>query len=130
MCGGVPSPISEGRMPSASSELALATAVGRPALRPRRVVFMVELWEVRGTLKRNSDRALEQNVKCIDPKHLARKHRADVARDGFGNCVQVEWLAEFLLHRSHRLRCDAAGDDQVEEAEVGVHVEGEAVRGD
>ena len=39
-------------------------------------------------------------------------------------------LAELLLHRSHRLRGDAAGDDQVEVAEVGVYVEGEAVGGD
>ena len=58
------------------------------------------------------------------------KHRAEVARDGFGDCVQIERLAEFLLHRRDRLRRDAAGDDQVEVAEVGVYVEGEAVRGD
>ena len=38
--------------------------------------------------------------------------------------------AEFLLHRGDRLGRDAAGDDEVEVAEVGVDVEGEAVGGD
>ena len=58
------------------------------------------------------------------------KDDAEVAGDGFGDGVQVEWLAEFLLHRGDWLRRDAAGNDQVEVAEVGVHVEGEAVGGD
>ena len=39
-------------------------------------------------------------------------------------------IAEFLLHRGDRLCRDAAGDDQVEEAEISVYVEGEAVRSD
>ena len=36
-------------------------------------------------------------------------------------------FAELLLHRRNRFCGDAAGDDQVEEAQIGIDVEGETV---
>ena len=72
----------------------------------------------------------EQSIKSIHPQYLAGKNYAEVAGDGFGHGIQVQLPVEFLLHRRDRFRRDAAGDDEVEEAEAGVHVEGEAVRGD
>ncbi len=98
--------------------------------RPSGVVFFVDLAKFSRALHRYADCAAEERIERIDPEHLAGKHCAEVAGDGFGDCVQIEWLAEFLLHRGDRLRRDAAGDDQIEVAEVGVYVEGEAVRGD
>ena len=72
----------------------------------------------------------EQFVERFDPENLALEDHSKVAGERFGHLVQVELAAKFALHRSHRFRRDAAGDDQIEEAEVGVYVEGEAVRGD
>ena len=71
-----------------------------------------------------------EGVESFYPEHLAGEDHAEVAGDGFGDGVQVKLLAEFLLHRGYRLGGDAAGDDQVEIAEIGIHVEGEAVRSD
>src|SRR4029077_20253712 len=90
----------------------------------------MELAELGGRFHRNANCAPEERVKGFDPKHLARKYRSEVPRDRFGDGVQVERRAEFLLHRGDRLGRDAAGDDQVEVAEVGVYVYREAVRGD
>src|ERR1700685_1857714 len=102
----------------------------RIGLGPGGVVLFMELAEFGRTLQWNANCVPKQSVESIDPEHLAGEHCADVARDGFSHRVQVEWLAECLLHRSDWLGRDAAGDDQVEEAEVGVDVEGETVRSD
>jgi hypothetical protein len=99
-------------------------------LRPRRVVLLVDFPEFGRRLQRHADGASQQSIERIHPEHLALKHNAKVARDGFGHGVEIEFAPEFALHRGHRLRGDPAGDDQVEVAEVGVYVEGEAVRGD
>src|ERR1035441_2655515 len=96
-------------------------------LGPGGVVLFVKLTEFCGAVHRDADCMTEEGVESLDPKHLTREHRAEVAGDGYGDGVQVERPAEFLLHRRDRLRGDAAGDDQIEEAEVGVYVEGEAV---
>ena len=55
---------------------------------------------------------------------------AEVAGDGFGYGVEVEFAAQFLLHGAYGLGRNAAGDDEIEEAEVCVYVQGEAVGGD
>ena len=81
-------------------------------------------------LHRDADGAAQERVEGVDPEDLGLEDYAEVAGDGFGDGVEVEFSAEFFLHRGHRLGRDAAGDDQVEVAEIGVHVEGEAVRGD
>ena len=51
---------------------------------------------------------------------------------------EMEWatscsescLAQFFRHGGHGLGGNSAGNDQVEVVEIGVHIEGEAVRGD
>ena len=83
-----------------------------------------------GWLHRHADRTAKECLKGFDPADLALEDYAEIARDGFADSVQVERFAEFLPHRSHGLGRDAAGDDQVEIAEIGVYVECEAVGGD
>ena len=85
---------------------------------------------VRGRLHRNADCAAEQSIESFDPEHLARKTMPKLREMDSATAFRSSCSAEFLLHRGDRLRRDAAGDDQVEVAEIGVHVEGEAVRGD
>src|SRR5208282_174351 len=83
-------------------------------LRPGWVVFVVELAEFCGRSHGNADCVSWQGVESFDAEDLAGKYFAEVAGNGFGYGVQVQRLAEFLLHRSHGLCGDAAGDDQVE----------------
>src|SRR5579859_6541803 len=112
---------------------ALRTRSGLSAvlrLCPVRVVFLVKLTQFSGWLHGYADGASQKGVEGFGPKDLTLEHDSEVTRDGFGNKVQVQWLAELLLHRSHGLGGDAAGNDQVEEGEVGVHVECKTVRGD
>jgi len=78
-------------------------------------------------LDRDADGVSEKGIEVFDPEHLAGKDRAEVAGDGFRYGIQLEWLAEFLLHRRHGLRRYAAGDDQVEVTEIGIYVEGKTV---
>ena len=86
--------------------------------------------ELGGRLHGDTHGTAEESVDRVDPKHLALENRAEVAADGFGYGGEVERLAEFSLHRGDRFRGDSTGDDEVEVAEVGVDVEGEAVRRD
>ena len=44
--------------------------------------------------------------------------------------LQRNFFPEFLSDRGHGLRGDAAGDDQIEVAEISVDVQGESVRRD
>ena len=89
----------------------------------------MKLAKILGHAHRDADRSAEQGVKSVDPKDLRPEDDAKIARDRFSNRVEVEFAAELLLHGSNGLGGYAAGNDQVEEAEVGVHIEGEAVRG-
>src|ERR1700691_6140603 len=117
------------RLVAISNAIARVAPWARP-LGPGGIVLFVKLTEFCGTAHRNSDCTTEQGIESFYPEHLAREHCTDVPGDRLGDCVQVERSTEFLLHRGDRLGCDAAGDDQVEETEVGIYVEGEAVRGD
>ena len=82
----------------------------------------MELAEFGGWLQGDADWVAEQGVESFDPEDLVLEHDSEVAGDGFGYGIQVECAAEFLLHRGYGLACDAAGDDEVEVAEVGVDV--------
>jgi len=99
-------------------------------LRPGGVVLFVNLAEFCGWLHGDTDGAAEEGVEGIDPEDLGLEDCAEVAGDGFGDGVEIERAAEFPLHRGDGVRSDAAGDDEVEVAEVGVDVEGETVGGD
>lgn len=87
----------------------------------------MECAEFGGQLHRDAHRATEKGVESIHPEHLAGEYRAEGAGDRFGDRIQVECLAEFLLHGGDRFRCDTAGDDQVEVAEVCIYVQRETV---
>ena len=63
---------------------------GTPALRPGRVVFLVQLAEFSGALHRYADGTAQQSVESFDPEDLARKYCAEVAGDGLGDCIQLE----------------------------------------
>src|SRR5207248_9225227 len=86
---------------------------------PGRLVFFMELAEFCWWLHGHAYGAPEQGVQGFDPEHLALKDSAEVAGDGFGDGVEVEFLAELLLHGGDQPRGDAAGDAQVEVAEIG-----------
>ena len=77
-----------------------------------------------------ANRAAEEGIEGIHPENLALKDHSEIAGDGFGDGIQLEFSAQLFVHRRYRLRFDAAGNDQVEVAEIRVHVEGEAVRSD
>ena len=57
------------------------------------------------------DGSSEKGVERIDPKHLVLEDDAEIARDGFGHSVEIEFATEFFLHRGDGLRGDATGDD-------------------
>ena len=69
----------------------------------------------------------EKGVDCVDPKDLRLEDCAEIARNRLGYGIKANFVAQFLLHRRDGLCGDAARDDQVEVAEIGVHVEREAV---
>ena len=94
---------------------------------PGRVVFFVESAQFGGWLHRDAHRAPQQRVEGIDPQHLDWKTTPKLREIDSATALRSSSLAEFLLHGRDWLCGDAAGDDQVEVAEVGVHVEREAV---
>jgi len=93
-------------------------------------VFFVNLAELGGRLHGYADGVAEEGVESIDPEDLGLEDDPEVTRDGFGDGVEIEGMAEFFLHRGDRLRSDAARDDEIEVAEIGVDVESEAVGSD
>src|SRR5215467_9093351 len=72
-------------------------------------------------------RATPKSVERIQPEHLRLENCAEIAGDGFGDGVEVNVAVQFPLHRRDWLAADATWDDQVEAAEVGIHVQGKAV---
>src|SRR5579862_6113046 len=91
----------------------------KAVLRPTGVFFLAQPAQFSRSLHGDANGAAEEGIEGVDPEHLCLEHDAEVAGDGFGNGVQIEFAAELLLHRSHGLRRNAAGDDQIEVAEVG-----------
>ena len=59
---------------------------------PSCVFLLVELAEFFGRLHRDSDCVAEEGVERFDPEDLRLEDYAEVARDGFGNGVEVERL--------------------------------------
>ena len=51
------------------------------------IVVTVYLTQIRGCLQRNAYNSSEQRIQRFDPQHLAGKHCAEVAGDGFGDRV-------------------------------------------
>lgn len=82
----------------------------------------MEAAELFGKLHWNPHGSSEQRIESIKPKNLGLKNYSKVAGDGFGNGVEVECTAELRLHGGDWLGGDAAGDDEVKVAEIGVHV--------
>ena len=64
----------------------------RIGLGPGGVVFFVKLAQLGRTLQWDANCVPKQSVERIDPEHLAGKHGAEIARDGFGDGVQVQSL--------------------------------------
>src|SRR5271165_5946396 len=98
--------------------------------RPSGIVLVMQLAEFGRRLQWHAYRAPEEGVEGIDPEDLAGEYFSEIAGDGFGYGVQVEGFVQLLLHRRNWLCGDAAGDDQIEIAQVCVYVEGESVGGD
>src|ERR1035438_8138253 len=69
-----------------------------------------------------------QSIKRLDPKHLATKHAAEVSRHRLSYFVQVDIPSQFFLHRGHRPGRNSAGHDQVEVAEIRIHIQSETMR--
>src|ERR1039458_9086713 len=69
-----------------------------------------------------------QSIKRLDPKHLATKHAAEVSRHRLSYFVQVDIPSQFFLHRGHRPSRNSAGHDQVEVAEIRIHIQSETMR--
>lgn len=94
------------------------------------IFFPMELAKLYGGFQRDAQRLPQESVEGIHPEHLTLEDDAEVASYRFGDGVEIEGLVELLLHRGDWFCGDAAGDDQVEVAEVGIYVEGEAMGGD
>src|SRR5947209_3758887 len=88
-------------------------------------------WSVCGSLI-VSGGAAEQRVQGLQPKDLSAKDVAEVAGDALGDGVDDRRLliTEFGGYAGDRLVGNAAGDDELEEIEVGIEVKREAMRGD
>src|SRR5690348_8293924 len=88
------------------------------------VFVAVEAADFFGDLHGDADLVAEQLVQSLEPEDLAAKEEAEVARDGLGDVVEggngAGRGAQFLFQRGDGLGSDAAGDDEVEEAQVGV----------
>src|SRR5581483_6053021 len=71
--------------------------------------------------------ASEQRVEAVDPQHLAVEHRAEIAAQDVRNILKRYGTIKFLLHGCNRLRGNTAGDNEVKETEIRVHVQGDTV---
>jgi hypothetical protein len=94
-----------------------------------RFVVAVEFAQVGGGPGRNAQGRAEQSFEGVKPENLAVEDVSEVARDGFSYPVEADGGSGFLLEGRDRLRDQAAGNDEVEKAEVGIDVECEAVGG-
>src|SRR4029077_9597514 len=82
----------------------------------------------RGRPRRNADFLLKECIQCFEPQHLAVKGGTEVSRNGMRNVLERWRSTELLFHRCHRLVHNPAGNNQVEEAEINIHIQREAVR--
>jgi hypothetical protein len=76
---------------------------------------------------RNADAVAQQRIDGFDPQNLACKHVAEVSRNRLRDLVQIDFATQFFLHGGHRLRRNSAGDDEVEAAEIRIHIQSEAM---
>ena len=79
-------------------------------------------------LHRDTYGSAEEGVYRVDPQNLRLEDYAKVAGDGLGYEVEVLFAAQFFLHGGYGPGRDAAGDNQIEVAEIRVYVQSEAMR--
>ena len=62
------------------------------------------------------------------PRHLTREDAAKVSRYRLRHLIHIKFPSQFFLHGGHRLRRNSAGHDQIEVAEIRIHIQSEAMR--
>src|SRR5260370_40012706 len=67
-------------------------------LGPAGIFFFVQPAQLGWQPHRYADCAAEEGVEGFHPEDLALENDAEIAGDGFGDGVQVERVAEFVLH--------------------------------
>src|SRR6202140_2139094 len=80
------------------------------------------------SLHRYSDAVSNQRINSFEPKYLATKNSAEVSRERLRHLVEIKLPPPFFLHRGHRLRGDSTGHNQVEVAEIRIHIQSESMR--
>jgi hypothetical protein len=100
------------------------------SLGQERFFFFVELTEFGRWFHGDTEIVAEKRVQGFEPENLTRKDSPKVAGDGMCDFLQRQQLAQFFCNRCHWLGCDAAGDDQTEIIQIGIHVKCKAMRSD
>lgn len=99
-------------------------------LDPKGVFFARDLAQFFRRARRDTDRAAEQRIKRIHPDDLRMEDAPEVARYRLRDFVERNCTPQRPLQRGDRPGRDAAGDNEIEILEIGIHVQRKAVRGD
>ena len=99
-------------------------------LGPEGVFFARHLAQLFRRTRRDTDRTAKQGIKRIHPDDLRIEYAPEVARHRLRDFVERNRTPQRPLKGGDRPGRDAAGDNEIEILEIGVHVQREAVRRD